>query len=204
MSQIPGGQTRGRMFRFRCRRCASVLEALVSQSGQQARCPSCDAEFTIPRIDPQTGLAAGDADPGDDGQYPAPVHAYAAAGYAAPRVVRLPDDSLVIECPACAQRTAITANNCPKCGRPFTLEGMSDTAITAESKSHTLPLVLGLVALPLSLCGGIGAIPGVVAVGIGIRYLTLERKASSAAGSIGGIVFGLLACVVSVAYWMMA
>jgi len=192
------------MFRFRCRRCASVLEAQVNQSGQQARCPSCDAEFSVPQIDPYTGLAAGDADPGDDGQYPAPVHAYAAAGHAAPRVIRLPDDSLVIECPACTQRTAITANNCPKCGRPFTLEGMSETVVTAESKSHTLPLVLGLIALPLSLCGGIGAVPGVIAVAIGLRNLAIERKASSTSSSIGGIIFGLLACAVSVAYWMMA
>jgi hypothetical protein len=203
MSQMPGGPTRGRVIRFRCRRCASALEALASQAGEQGRCPSCDAQFAIPQIDPYTGLATADADPGDDGQYPAPVHAYAAAGHAAPRVIRLPDDSLVIECPACTQQTAITANNCPKCGRPFTLEGMSNTVITAESRSHTLPLVLGLIALPLSMCAGIGAVPGIIAVGVGLRNLMLERKASSASGSIAGIIFGLLACVASVVYWVM-
>ncbi len=109
----------GPTFRFRCLRCGSVLEARIAQVGERARCPSCDAVFVVPQVDPRTGLALGGADPGHDGQYPAPVHAYAAAGHAAPRIVRLPDDSLVIECPNCLHRTDIKANNCPACGRPF-------------------------------------------------------------------------------------
>lgn len=202
MSQIPGGQTRGRTFRFRCRRCASVLEALVGQSGQQGRCPSCDALFTIPQIDPRTGLAESDADPGDDGQYPAPVHAYAAAGHAAPRVVRLPDDSLVIECPNCGHQTAITADNCPRCGRPFTLEGMSQAVVTAEGKGVNLPILLGLIAIPLGFCGGLGIVPGVIAVGLGLRNLGLAARTAPVAGQVMGIVFGLVGCLISVLFWM--
>ena len=92
------GTAHGHRFQFRCLRCRSVLEARSSQSGQQARCPTCDASFAVPIIDAQTGLAASDADPGDDGELPTPMHAYAAAGDKAPRIIRKGDDTLAIGC----------------------------------------------------------------------------------------------------------
>ncbi len=184
----------GPTFRFRCLRCASVLEAPVAQAGGQARCPSCDAVFVIPKVDPMTRLALGGADPGDDGQYPAPVHAYAAAGHAAPRIVRLPDDSLVIECPNCQQRTDIKANNCPACGRPFTLEG-SATSPDAKSGS-TNALVLGIISLPLLLLCGVGAIVGLIAIISGLYTIQQRPDDRRNREAIAGIILGALSCLI--------
>ena len=184
----------GLTFRFRCLRCASVLEAPVAQAGGQARCPSCDAVFVVPQVDPMTGLALGGADPGDDGQYPAPVHAYAAAGHAAPQIVRLPDDSLVIECPNCRQQTDIKANNCPACGRPFTLEG-SATSPDARS-SATNVLVLGMISLPLLLLCGVGAIVGLIAVISGLQTIRQQPGDRRNREAIAGIILGALSCLI--------
>lgn len=184
----------GRTFRFRCLRCASVLEARIAQTGEQARCPSCDAVFVIPPADPKTGLALGGADPGDDGQYPAPVHAYAAAGHAAPRIVRLADDSLVIECPNCRQRTDIKADNCPACGRPFTLEG---SAASPDLKSNAATVfVLGIISVPLLPLCGIGAVIGLVAVMSGLSTLRDRLGDRERREAMVGILLGTLSCLI--------
>lgn len=171
-----------------------MLEAPVAQSGRQARCPSCDAVFFIPQVDPRTGLALGGADPGNDGQYPAPVHAYAAAGHAAPRFIRLPDDSLVIECPNCQARTDIKANNCPACGRPFTLEGSA--ASPNPQSGDTNVLILGIISLPLLLLCGIGAIVGLVAVICGLSTLRNRPGDRPNREVTAGVILGGLSCLI--------
>lgn len=187
-----------RALRFRCLRCASVLEASAAQSGREARCPSCDAVFTVPAIDPQTGLAINHADPGDDGELPAPVHAYAAAGHAAPRLVRLPDDTLVIECPNCLRQADIRADGCPGCGRPFTLEGASQVARTSLGEQGHEALVVAILALPLSFCGGFGIVPGLLAVGLGLRRLFRARAGDGSTSQVVAVVLGLAACMISI------
>jgi DNA-directed RNA polymerase subunit RPC12/RpoP len=184
----------GPTFRFRCSRCASVLEAPVAQAGGQARCPSCDAVFVVPQVNPMTGLALGGADPGDDGQYPAPVHAYAAAGHAAPRIIRLPDDSLVIECPNCRQRTDIKADNCPTCGRPFTLEGSAASPNPQSGDNNVL--VLGIISLPLLLLCGIGAVVGLVAVIYGLSTLRSRPGDRRNREVTAGVILGALSCLI--------
>jgi DNA-directed RNA polymerase subunit M/transcription elongation factor TFIIS len=131
-----------RAYCFRCLRCGSMLEAHAGQAGQAGRCPTCDAGFTIPEFDPRTGAAKGHADPGDDGENPTPMHAYAAAGQHAPKLVRRPDDTLVIECPRCERQSPVSSNNCPGCGLPFTLEGAT------QSASAAAPIKI-LVVIPL-------------------------------------------------------
>ena len=67
-------------FTFSCARCASILEARGDHCGTKGRCPTCGAIFTIPEVDPRTGLPAKSAHVADDGQLPTPMHAYATAG----------------------------------------------------------------------------------------------------------------------------
>jgi len=149
-------------------------------------------------MDPKTGLAVGHADPGEDGELPAPVHAYAAAGRAAPRIVRLPDDSLVIECPNCRRQTDISANGCPDCGRPFTLEGASQVALAVSSEQGHEAVIVSIIALALSFCGGVGIVPAVIAVILGYRRLSRARAADRSTGPIAAIVLGLVACIISI------
>lgn len=159
----PRQASTGKPFHFQCLRCGSVLEARSGQSGHEGKCPTCGALFTIPEVDPRTGLARHNADPGNDGENPTPVHAYAAAGAMAPRIIRQQDDSLIIECPRCEARSPITANNCPICGLPFTMEGISATAVVPGSNKASTALLIACAGLPLSFCG-IGILPAAVAV----------------------------------------
>lgn len=192
-----------RVFQFKCLRCFSVLQAVAEQSGKGGKCPSCGATFTVPQFDPRTGLARTDADPGDDGENPTPVHAYAAAGDMAPRIHRKPDDSLVIECPRCRKEASIRANNCEQCGLPFTLEGMTSSVATVESGGGTIVLILGITGLVLSACGGIGFFPGAMAfIAGGVLWLRdgyrtpgIVRAGTfigALAAVLGGMVFFLL------------
>jgi hypothetical protein len=191
----------GRVFRFRCLRCMSVLEAFSSQCGREARCPTCDAVFRVPEIDPASGLAIGNADPGEDGENPTPMHAYAAAGHKAPHIRRKDDDSLVIECPRCNRQSPITSDNCPECGLPFTLEGASARVTTRETRPGHLPLFLGIAALPLGFCGGVGIVPGVIAIILGCRVFFEDKTGQERNRAAAGVVLGLLTCVISVMIW---
>jgi len=194
---VPRAMPAGRVFHFRCLRCGSVLEGRSRQCGRRGKCPTCGAVFTVPEIDPRTGLAMSHADPGDDGENPTPLHAYAAAGAKAPRIVRKEDDSLAIECPRCNRQSAISASNCQSCGLPFTLEGASRAVTTAvHSVEGTAALVVGLVSLPL-VCVGVGWLPGLVAIALGL-HARLKSGYDKDGPAIAGIVLGALACLVSV------
>jgi hypothetical protein len=186
----------GRLFHFQCLRCGSILEARSHQSGQPGKCPTCAAVFTVPLMDPRTGLAQGNADPGEDGENPTPVHAYAAAGSMAPKVIRQPDDSLSIVCPRCTRESPITADNCPGCGLPFTMEGVSATATTVGSSKAQTAIILALVGLLFSFCAGIGGILGIIAVFLGISALG-ERYARTGP-AIAAIALGALDCLIAV------
>lgn len=191
----------GRLFHFQCLRCGSILEARSHQSSQSGKCPTCAAVFVVPEMDPRTGLARGDADPGEDGENPTPVHAYAAAGAMAPKLVRHEDDSLTIVCPRCGKESPVTADNCPTCGLPFTMEGVSATAITNTSNQAHTALLLGLSGLVFNLCIGIGAILGVIAIIVGISALN-QRHARNSTAAIAGIVLGVLDCFIGILIWV--
>src|SRR5688572_13232665 len=87
----------GKRFGFNCGYCSSRLEATESQCAQEGTCPTCGNTIIIPildrygrLIDPMTGKIIK--------QDPHPVHAYAAAGERAPKIVRHPDGSQSIQC----------------------------------------------------------------------------------------------------------
>jgi hypothetical protein len=187
----------GRLFHFQCLRCGSILEARSSQGGQAGKCPTCAAVFVVPVMDPRTGLAQTNADPGDDGENPTPVHAYAAAGDMAPKLIRHEDESLSIACPRCSREAPVTTNNCPGCGLPFTMEGVSATATTAGSSETQTALVLALVGLPFSFCVGIGGILGLIAVFIGLS--AVGKRHARGGQAIAAIAFGALDFLIAVA-----
>ncbi|HOW70388.1 MAG TPA: hypothetical protein PKY77_07285 [Phycisphaerae bacterium] len=180
--------TVGRHFHFRCMRCGSVLEGHSSQSNRHGRCPSCDAVFTVPQVDPRTGLAIQHADPGDDGELPAPVHAYAAAGNKAPRIVRCEDDHLEIECPRCERHSPVHSDSCPGCGLPFTMEAANYSVPTASTEIGSLAAMSGVIALLASLCPGIGLVCGLIALGLGWTALARSKHTTSTGGLVGAIL----------------
>jgi predicted RNA-binding Zn-ribbon protein involved in translation (DUF1610 family) len=184
----------GRLFQFQCLRCGSVLEARSSQAGRQGKCPSCAAIFTVPELDPRTGLARTNADPGEDGENPAPVHAYAAAGTMAPQILRREDERLSIRCPRCQTDSEISANACPKCGLPFTMEGMTFRPMTASTPLGWTTATLGIVAILLS-CTPAGIVPAVIAIGCGL-YSWSDRSLSGASGVKLGLVLGIIAAMI--------
>ena len=193
---LPPHAQPGRLFHFQCLRCGSILEARSHQSGQPGKCPTCAAVFTVPLMDPRTGLAQGNADPGEDGENPTPVHAYAAAGAMAPKVHRHEDDSLSIECPRCSRESPITADNCPGCGLPFTMEGVSATATTVGSSKAQTAVILAVVGLLFSFCAGVGGILGFIAIVLGISALGQRYVRSGPA--IAAIVIGAIDCLIAV------
>ncbi len=190
-----------RRYHFQCLRCGSVLEARLSQAGQSGKCPTCGAMFRIPLVDPQTGLASNNADPGSDGQDPTPLHAYAAAGTEAPQIIRHEDDRLEIQCRRCGTRSPITVNNCASCGIPFTLEGLEQVARPAGSDGEGGLCVLAALSIPLSFCGGIGALAAV-----GVLIVVALRRSRGRAFTGVGIASALmsgLSIIIAVAIWLM-
>ena len=164
--------------------------------GQPGQCPTCNATFTVPQMDPRTGLTISHADPGDDGENPTPVHAYAAAGEKAPRIIRLEDDSAVIECPRCERQSPIRSDSCLSCGLPFTMEGMNPSVCTRAGSKASTAVIFALIALPLSFYGGIGIVPGAIACLLGFRSQTGEGT-SDRVQAILAILLGGFACVLS-------
>ena len=138
-----------RRFNFPCPRCDSLLESSTAGSGQEGRCPTCNARFVVPHLAPgsqrpdraQLLEAPSDA--------PQPVHAYAASGTQAPIIHRLDDGSVEIECPRCKARNDISVNNCAQCGVPFTMEGVTKVA-PPQGGMAVASLLVGLASIPLA------------------------------------------------------
>lgn len=189
-------------FNFSCKMCASVLEADSRQSGSTGKCPTCGAVFVIPGVDTRTGLASGLGDPGLDPDDPTPVHAYAAAGDRAPKLVRQGSGEYGIVCPRCDNCVDIRADHCPICGYPFTMEGAQRAAQTAPDGFAISAFLVGIIALPLAWCTDLGGVLAFGAVVLG--WISLDRVISStkvrrARGvAICGVVLGALGLAVLV------
>lgn len=138
----------GRRYGFNCQYCSSRLEAVESMAGQDGVCPTCGNSIIIPildrygrLIDPMTGKVVK--------QDPHPVHAYAANGERAPKILRRDDGSQSIQCAKCKTLSPITSNNCKSCGMPFTMEGTTAEASGATNGFAVASLVLGIMGIPL-------------------------------------------------------
>src|SRR6266436_2810287 len=160
-ARMPGFRAAGgKRYGFNCGYCSSRLEATESMGAQEGQCPTCGNNITIPildrygrLIDPKTRQIIK--------QDPHPVHAYAAAGERAPRILRRDDGSQSIQCPRCSAASPITANNCKSCGMPFTMEGTTLEAAGTSNGFCVASLVLGIIGIPTA-CFPIPAILGIV------------------------------------------
>src|SRR5258708_5357888 len=137
----------GRRYGFNCGYCSSRLEATESMAAQEGQCPTCGNQITIPildrygrLIDPKTRQIIK--------QDPHPVHAYAAAGQRAPKILRQDSGAQTIQSPRCSTLSPITANNCKSCGMPFTMEGTTLEAGGASNGFCVASLVLGIIGIP--------------------------------------------------------
>src|SRR5437763_10242406 len=186
----------GKRYGFNCGYCSSRLEATESMAAQEGQCPTCGNNITIPildrygrLIDPKTRQIIK--------QDPHPVHAYAAAGERAPKIVRRSDGSQTIQCPRCASVSPVTANNCKSCGMPFTMEGTTLEAAGTSNGFCVASLVLGIIGIP----AGCTLITPALAVIFGIIGLNQINKSGGTGGkgmAIAGIVCGSIGTLIGV------
>lgn len=182
---------RGKPFSFPCLQCSSRLEAFTSMVGQRGQCPTCGVEFVIPAPYGSSQRLGGTA---PELEYAQPVHAYAAAGAKAPRIIRQPEGAKSIQCPRCHTLNEVTRNNCKQCAMPFTLEGAESSASESASGLATASLVLGIVGLPLS-CTVVLPVLAVIFGGLAMRGQTVGGKNPSQRSAVAGLILGLLGLV---------
>jgi hypothetical protein len=189
----------GKRYGFNCGYCSSRLEATESMAAQEGQCPTCGNQITIPildrygrLIDPKTHQIIK--------QDPHPVHAYAAAGDRAPRILRAKDGKQIIKCPRCSGQSPISANNCKACGMPFTMEGTTVEAAGASNGFCVASLVLGIIGIPAACT----MILPVLAVVFGIiGFIQVSRNEGEGGGkgmAIAGMVCGGIGCFIALAY----
>lgn len=181
----------GRRYGFNCAYCSSRLEASEGLAGTDGQCPTCGSNITIPildrygrLIDPKTRQIIK--------QDPHPVHAYAAAGERAPRIVRMSDGSQHIQCQKCGTYSGVQNNNCRQCGMPFTMEGTTAEAAGASNGMCVASLVLGIIGLP-TFC--LGILPALAIIFGIIGYNQVSNSAEGAGGkgmAIAGIICGCI------------
>ncbi len=196
------GAVGARRYGFNCQYCSSRLEATTAMAGQEGHCPTCGNTIIIPildrygrLIDPMTGKVIK--------QDPHPVHAYAAAGERAPKILRDEQGRQFIGCPRCGTVNAISANNCKNCGMPFTMEGTTLEAAGASNGFAMASLVLGIIGLP-AFCTIIIPLLAVIFGIIGLNQTMGESADSGGRGlAIGGLVCGGLGLMLGIAMFLL-
>jgi DNA-directed RNA polymerase subunit RPC12/RpoP/ribosomal protein L40E len=200
LGQMSGFRSGGRRYGFNCGYCSSRLEATEAMAAQDGQCPTCGNNITIPildrygrLIDPKTRQIIK--------QDPHPVHAYAAAGDRAPKIIRQKDTKQIIVCPRCSAASPITANNCKSCGMPFTMEGTTLEAAGSSNGFCVASLVLGIIGLP-AFCT---FVTPVLAIIFGIIGFNQVGKTGSEGGgkgmAIAGIVCGVIGCILALLFY---
>jgi len=185
----------GKRYGFNCGYCSSRLEATEAQAGQEGQCPTCGKNIVIPildrygrLIDPMTGKIIK--------QDPHPVHAYAAAGDRAPKIIRQTTGNQAIQCPRCNSISPISSNNCKSCGMPFTMEGTTAEASGANNGYCVASLVLGIIGIPTG-CLFIPAVLAVIFGIVGMNQINARGVEGGGKGiAIAGIVCGVVGLVV--------
>ena len=197
--QSPAARNPGKRYGFNCVYCSSRLEATEAMAAQEGQCPTCGNTITIPILDRYGRLI----DPITQKiikQDPHPVHAYAAAGERAPRIVRESQSLQSIQCPRCSMKSPITSNNCSGCGMPFTMEGTTVDAAGGTNSFCVASLVLGIIAVPT----GIMLVTPVLALvfgAVGYRQVREAGEAGRGGGlAIAGMVLGVFGLGVAIYY----
>lgn len=174
-------------FTFGCPRCHALLESHTGMCGQAGRCPTCNAQFVVPAPSGQPGNPPQARLLQAETQDPTPMHAYAASGHQAPRIVKGPKGEPAIECPRCKKVGPITANNCPGCGTPFTIEGVPLTVGRPGEGLATTALVLGIVSVPLYAA----IVLGPLALAFGLASWLRRASPLPSGKALAGIILGL-------------
>jgi DNA-directed RNA polymerase subunit RPC12/RpoP len=198
VGQMSGFRSGGRRYGFNCGYCSSRLEATEAMGAQEGQCPTCGNNITIPildrygrLIDPKTRQIIK--------QDPHPVHAYAAAGERAPKIIRQKDQKQLIVCPRCNGASPITANNCKACGMPFTMEGTTLEAAGTSNGFCVASLVLGIIGLP-AFCTFITPLLAIVFGVIGFNQVAKTGTDGGGKGmAIAGIICGMVGCLMG--FW---
>ena len=201
-SLAPPAQQRpyGRRYGFLCSYCSSRLEAVESMAAQQGTCPTCGNTIIIPILDNRGRLI----DPTTNQvikQDPHPVHAYAAAGHRAPRIVSDASGNSAIECPRCRRLNALSGNNCLGCGLPFTMDGTMGDAISGTNTWAIASLVLGIVTLPGGFCLLVPPVLAIIFGAIALRGMGQTSSPQAGQGmAIAGVILGVLGVIAFVGF----
>ncbi len=191
----------GRRYGFNCVYCSSRLEATESMAAQEGQCPTCGSNITIPILDRYGRLI----DPITKQIIvpdPHPVHAYAAAGTRAPKILRNNDGSQSIQCTKCSRVSAITSNNCKHCGMPFTMEGTTPEAAGANNGFAVASLVLGIIGIPFA-CTVVVPLLGIIFGGIAIAQISRSQsEIKSGKGlAIAGLICGIVGIIIAISLY---
>ena len=191
-----GSRASGKRYGFNCAHCSSRLEATEAQAAQEGSCPTCGNTITIPILD-RYGRLIDPITRQIIKQDPHPVHAYAAAGDRAPRIVRKEKGQFII-CPRCAAQSAITANNCKSCGMPFTMEGTTLEASGSSNGFCVASLVLGIIGIP-AYCAVFPPALAIIFGVIGFNQVVRSGEGASGKGmAIAGITLGVIGGAIAV------
>ncbi len=196
LNRRPGS---AKQYGFNCVYCSSRLEATDAIAGQEGQCPTCGKSIIIPILD-RYGRLIDPITMQIVKQDPHPVHAYAAAGDRAPRIVRQASGNQIIICPRCGSQSAISSNNCTSCGMPFTMEGTTIEPAGSNNSLCVTSMVLGILGLP---CFWSHVLP-ILAITFGIIGLNqLNNRGNGGRGNrgmaIAGIVCGAIGTCVFIA-----
>ncbi len=185
-------------FNFACPRCECLLEAHTGMSGQRGTCPTCGARFNVPYLRSGSGRPEAATLIEGEAQDPVPLHAYAASGYQAPRIVRRDDGTAVIECPRCNAHNPIDADTCMACGTPFTMEAAPTIGKLRRDVRATSSVTLGVVGLVLFPL----VIPGLIAAWLGLRSVMFTGPGRRSSLGFVGLTLGLLSLLAGGAFWL--
>lgn len=184
-------------FHLTCPRCDSQLEAHTGQTGHPAQCPSCASRFIVPHYDPETGDVGPLQDVSGDEQDPTPVHAYAANGANAPKIIESEDGQRKIRCPRCGFLSPLDADRCEPCGMPFTLEGVVYQTVPGATNGYAIASLvlslLGLTCMVLFLPQILGVVFGVIA----LRQLDRKKLQRGRGLAWAGILLGVIGLVIA-------
>lgn len=184
-------------FNFACPRCDCLLEAHTGMCGQPGTCPTCAARFRIPYLRGRSGVPEKATLVEGQAGMPTPVHAYAASGHQAPRIVARPDGTSVIECPRCNAYNPIDADTCTACGTPFTIEAAPSVGQLRRDTRATASVTLGVVGLVFFPV----VIPGALAVWFGLRSTMFAGPARRSVLGLVGAALGLASLIGGGAFW---
>ncbi len=194
---IAPGLSPREIFYFGCARCGTLLEGHTGMCGHAGHCPACAARLEIPYVDDRGQPLAATILEGDV-ELPAPVHAYAASGEQAPRLIRAETGETIIECPRCRVLNSIEADACVNCGAPFTSEGTVTTDRIARDSLSTAALAAGIISIPLMAV----FVPGVIAVACWLGAVwKAEGRATPVVGRVGAAL-GALSILGGGAVWL--